>query len=422
MKEDFLHFLWRTKRLDFSHLQTTEGHRLEILDFGQHNSNAGPDFLQAKIKIDKTIWAGNIEVHLKSSDWMRHGHQDDRAYDNVILHLVLEEDELLFRKDKSRIACLELKKRIPEKTLAVYQKLIHNEYWIPCQHKFHEVSEITKSLWLDRMLVERLERKTKEIELILKQNKNNWEETFYRFSAKNFGLKVNTFPFEMLAQSVSLLTLSKHKNKLLQLEALLFGQAGMLHKDFSDDYPQLLKREYKLLQKKYRLSPIPEQAWRFLRMRPSGFPTIRIAQFAALINQSKNLFSKILELESPEHADRLFDIEVSSYWTNHFLFDKESQKHSAKIGKSTVRLFIINTIVPVLFLYGAKKGNDDFKNRAFRLLEQVKPEQNSILTKWKELGFEPNSAYQTQALLELKNEYCNHRKCLNCAIGNKILH
>ncbi len=421
MREDFLHYLWRMKRFDLENLRTTQGEKITINQFGSHNHDAGPDFLNARVTIGETLWAGNVEIHINSSDWNVHGHQSDKAYENVILHVVFEEDKPILRPSGERIPCLELRKRIPPNLHKTYLKLLNNEHWIPCQHHFYSVADMTKNLWLDRMLVERLERKTEDISTILKQNKNNWEETFYRSLAKNFGVKVNAFPFEMLAQSLPLLTLAKHKSNHLQIEALLFGQSGLLEEELQDAYPNQLKKEYDFLRKKHSLSPIPSQSWRFLRMRPANFPTIRLAQFATLIYQSVHLFSKILEAETVKEIEALFSITLHDYWKTHYVFDKESEARNKTLGRSTIHLFIINTIVPFLFLYGKEKVEESYKDKAFRLLEELKPEKNSIINGWKALGMEPDSAYQSQALLELKNEYCNATRCLQCGIGNKIL-
>ena len=421
MREHFLHYLWRMKRFHLENLQTTEGEPLQITHFGQANYHAGPDFLNARIKVGDTLWAGNVEMHLKASEWTLHKHQEDKAYDNVILHVVLEEDQPIFRNGGQRIPCLELKQRIPPKIAKTYQALIHNEYWIPCQHQFHNVSETTKNLWLDRLLVERLEQKTVHIAERLQQNKNAWEEAFYQILARNFGLKVNAEPFELLAQSTPLKIFAKHKNNRFQIEAILFGQAGLLEADFKDDFPKALQKEYQFLRKKYDLQAIKGASWRFLRLRPTNFPTIRIAQFANLIHQSVHLFSKILEAENVQHIEALFQVELSEYWNTHYIFDKKSLKRKKTLGKSTIHLFIINTIVPFLFLYGSQKSIATYKDKALRFLEELKPEQNHIIKKWKNLGLSPKSAYQTQALLQLKNEYCAKKRCLECAIGDAIL-
>lgn len=421
MREDLLHFVWRTRRFDLQNLVSTEGETISIQQFGELNTHAGADFFNSKIKIGETLWAGNVEMHLNSSDWKKHGHSDDRAYDNVILHVVLEEDEPIFRESGQRIPCLELKKRISEKLSKTYLKLLHNEFWIPCQHHFFEVSEMKRNLWLDRLLTERLESKTEAIAQRLDQNNGHWEETFYQFLARNFGVKVNNDAFEQLARATPLLHLGKHKNGLFQIEAMLFGQSGLLEKEFEDDYPNRLKKEYVFLQKKYNLEPISAVNWKFMRLRPANFPTIRIAQFARLIFQSVHLFSKILEVKKVEDIEKLFSVELSDYWESHYTFDNESIERSKKLGKTAIHLFVINTVAPVLFLYGLRKGEEKYRDTAFRLLENLKPEKNSIITGWKHLGVEPDSAYQTQGLLQLKNEYCNKKRCLECAIGAGIL-
>ena len=420
MREDFLHFLWRTKRLDLANLCTTEGESLQILQIGQHNHHAGPDFLEARIKIENTLWIGNIEMHLNSSEWIAHKHQSDKAYDNVILHVVLEEDIVIFRENGERIPCLEVKKRIPPKLSKTYQQLQHAAYWIPCQKEFAEVRELTKNLWLDRLLVERLEQKTIAIAQRLAQNTNNWEDTFYEVLARNFGVKVNTQPFELLAINTPHKLFAKYKTQLFQIEALLFGQSGLLDADFIDSYPNALKKEYTFLQKKHQLSPIKKESWRFLRMRPANFPTIRIAQFATLSFQSLHLFSKILEVQTLEDIEALLEVKLSDYWRTHYVFDKESKARNKTLGKNTIHLLVINAIVPSLFLYGMHRDEDRYKDLALALLEQIKPEKNSIIQEWTSLGMKPDSAYQTQALLQLKNAYCGKKRCLECAVGNAI--
>jgi len=421
MKEDFLYYLWRMKRFDFKNLKTTSGEEITIQNGGELNNDSGPDFLNARIKIGDTLWAGNVEMHLKSSDWIVHQHQKDEVYNNVILHLVLDEDQSILRKNGERIPCLELRKRIPPKISKTYKKLIQNSHWIPCQNLFHRVPEITLNLWQDRLLVERLESKIIEIEKSLFLNQNNWEETFYQFLARNFGVKINAEPFEQLAKSVPLLKLTKHKTSLLQIEAILFGQAGMLNNNLKDDYPKKLRKEYLFLKRKYNLKAIKGDSWKFMRLRPANFPTVRIAQFATLIHQSVHLFSKMLAAKNVKEIENMFAVKISNYWQNHYVFDKSSTKRNKSLGKNAVHLLIINTIVPFLFLYGKNKGEDHFKERALALLEDLDPEKNNIIEKWKTIGLNPPSAYQTQALLHLKNHYCNTKKCMNCAVGNAVL-
>jgi hypothetical protein len=424
MREDFLHFLWRTRRLDFSDLKTTQGEPLEIHNFGEHNPNAGPDFLNATVKIGDMIWAGNIEMHVKASDWMQHGHQHDKAYNNVILHVVFEEDKAILTQNTSNtegVATLELRERIPEGIAQKYWALMHNEHWIPCQQHFYTVSDMTKTLWLERLLVERLEQKTEAIALSLERNTMDWEETFYQFIARSFGAKVNAEPMEWLARSLPHLILAKHKNNLFQLESLIFGQSGLLDKGFQDEYPTILKKEHAFLSHKHQLTPIETVAWKFSKLRPANFPTIRLAQLASLVHQSSHLFSRVLESESIEAIRNLFDVKISPYWIDHYTFDTPSVSRPKTIGDDAVNLIIINTIVPFLFYYGSLKKEDIFKDRAFAFLEQLKPENNNITQGWQRLGLEPLSAYISQALIQLKNQYCDKKRCLECAIGNAIV-
>lgn len=421
MKEDFLHYLWRMRLFEEKELHTAKGEKIEILHPGFLNTHAGPDFSNARIRINNTLWAGNVEMHLQASDWQKHGHSNDSAYDNVILHVVLENDQAVKNKFGDIIPCIEMNKRIPAGYLAKYQKLQHNEYWIPCQHHIHQINPFHVNIWLDRLLVERLEYRTKNMVIDLVRTKNNWEESFYRFLSRAFGFKVNSLAFETLARSLPLSVLLKHKNSLFQIESLLFGQAGLLDQAFEDDYPNKLKKEYGFLKKKYGLHSIPTASWKFLRMRPANFPTIRIAQLATLIFQSSHLFSKILTAGNVEELENAFDVKLSNYWKNHYVFDKASVKKQKKLGKSAIHLLIINTIAPFIFLYGKEKAEQKYKDKALALLEALKPESNTIIKQWDKLGVKADSAYRSQALLQLKNEYCNRKRCLECSIGGKIL-
>ncbi|MEL7021635.1 MAG: DUF2851 family protein, partial [Bacteroidota bacterium] len=350
-----------------------------------------------------------------------HGHQQDRAYDNVILHVVLEEDQPIFRSTGTRIPCLELRARIPARIANIYQKLAHNEHWIPCQHHFHTVGNMTKNMWWDRLLVERLEHKTKKIAQVLDSTQQNWEVTFYRVLARSFGVKVNALPFELLAECTPLMLLAKHKNSLFQIEALLFGQAGMLDDDWDGDYPNRLKKEYAFLKKKYDLVPLKREIWKFMRMRPANFPTLRIAQFAYLIYRSQRLFSRLLVAETLSDIYDLFQVELHHYWKTHYTFDNTTVMRDKKLGKTTIDLFIINTIVPCLFLYGKRRAVPAYQEKAIHWLTQLSPERNRIIRHWQMLGVAVENAHHTQALLQLKNEYCNRKRCLECAVGHAIL-
>ncbi len=421
MKEELLHYVWRLKRFDLANLRTTDGQSLDILRSGELNRDGGPDFSNAQIRISDTFWAGNVEMHLRSSDWLLHKHQDDRAYDNVILHVVFEEDMPIYRRTGERLPCLELRSRIYPEVFKTYHRLLHNEHWIACQHQFHEVEHIVKRLWLDRLMVERLEKRSLLIAQRLKTNKKDWEQTFYQSLAWNFGVKVNAEAFEQLARAMPLKILAKHKNNLMQLEALLFGQAGLLQQDFHDEYPQKLQKEYRFFQKKYNLDPINPDQWKFLRMRPANFPTVRIAQLAMLVHQSSHLFSKILAAENLKEVENMFELKISSYWHDHYLFDRESSPKPKALGPSTIHSFILNTIAPILFLFGKERDELRFREKAMQLLEETPAEENAIIGQWAALGLNAVSALDSQALLQLKNTYCDHKRCLECAIGCAIL-
>lgn len=421
MKEDYLHYIWKTSRFRHQKLTTTDGEPITILELGQHNTNAGPDFLGAQIKIGDILWAGNVEMHISASEWTKHGHHQDLAYNNVILHVVLNEDVDILRKGKQKIPCLDLRPYLPDQMTGKYLKLMQSKAWIPCYGHFPAVNKLIKNLWADRLLVERLERKTAEILEILALSQNDWQAAFYRFLARSFGGKVNNDAFEMLASSLPINVLSKHKGDLFQLEALLFGQAGMLSQNFKDIYPRQMKREYEALQKKYLLMPVPLSIWKYLRLRPANFPTIRIAQFAALTEQSAHLFSKVLETDNLIDLFNLFQVTSSEYWESRYRFDKLAHKPIKRLGKTMIYSLIINTVVPFIFLYGKQRDDAALKEKALRFLSEVPPERNHLIQGWQKLGERFDSAQKTQAFLQLKLAYCDQQRCMECSIGNAIM-
>lgn len=421
MNEDFLQFIWKYRYFSTKSLSTTAGETLEITKPGEHNTNGGPDFLNARITIGDTQWAGNIEVHLNSSDWMKHKHNKDKSYDNIILHVVYNNDFTTLRSNKEPIPVLELKEIIPQEIYNRYLNIINSKQWIPCEALIKKTDSMIVCSWMDRVLVERLERKTETISAVLRQYKNNWENAFYIHLARNFGFKLNAEPFEQLAKATPLANLAKHKDNLFQIEAILFGQSGLLSKNMNDKYPSTLFQEYSILKQKFNLTPVNGHLWKFLRLHPSGFPTIRIAQFASLIHKSSHLFSKILDSSRLNEVEELFEAECSEYWMTHYVFGKESPRRSKRTGKAAIDNIIINTVVPFLFIYGSLKDEDKYKSRAVKFLEQMEGEKNAVITKWKFLGTPVKTAANTQALLELKNSYCSAKRCLSCGIGNFLL-
>ncbi|MET3980758.1 hypothetical protein ABIB62_003361 [Mucilaginibacter sp. UYP25] len=421
--EDFLHYIWKFRLFDRMDLRTTEGEELEIYSVGMHNSNAGPDFQNARIRIGETTWAGNAELHISSSEWKRHGHTTDGAYDNVIIHVVYRDDEPLFRTDGRRVPTLELNGRISPELYNRYHNLVFgNQTIIPCEGTIATVDGLTMQNWLTRILVERLEKRSEAVVAALQINKGDWEETFYQFLAANFGFKTNALPFELMAKSLPQSILAKNKNNAMQIEALIFGQAGFLKDDLQGDYPRMLKKEYDYLAKKYTLQPIENHLWKFLRMRPQNFPTIRLAQFAALVVQSNHLFSKTLEIREVKDLRELFNnTHINQYWETHYRFDKESKPAGKTLGAGSVDTILLNTVVLFLFSYGRHMKLQHFVSRALKLLESIPAEQNNITADFANLGVNIKTAFESQALLELKNTYCDYKKCLQCGVGIKIL-
>jgi predicted nucleic acid-binding protein len=421
--EDFLHYVWKFRLFDRINLQTTQGEELEVHSTGLHNTHAGPDFQNTRIRIGETTWAGNTELHLSSSDWQRHGHTADNAYDNVILHVVYRDDEPLFRTDGRRVPTLELKDRISPDLYNRYHNLIFGaKTIIPCEASIATIDGLTMQNWLTRILVERLEKKSETVIATLNLNRGDWEETFYQFLAANFGFKTNALPFELMAKSLPQNILAKHKNNPMQIEALIFGQAGFLNEDFTDEYPRSLKKEYEFLKKKFNLTPIESHLWKFLRMRPQNFPTIRLTQFAALVVKSNHLFSKVLETKEVKALRDLFNnIEINNYWETHYRFDKESKPVGKHLGAASVDTILLNTVTLFLFSYGRHLQQQYYISRSLKLLENIPGEQNSIMTDFANLGLKINTAFESQALLELKNNYCDYKKCLQCGVGIKIL-
>lgn len=421
--EDFLHYVWKFRLFERVGLQTTDGEELEIFSAGMHNSDSGPDFQNARLRIGETVWAGNVEVHISSSDWQKHGHTTDDSYSNVILHVVYKDDKPLVLPNGRHIPTLELHSRIPDDLYNRYHNLVFgNQTIIPCEASIGSVDGLTMQNWLTRVLVERLEKRSAAVIDALNLNRGDWEETFYQFLAANFGFKTNAVPFELLAKSLPQITLAKHKNNPLQIEALIFGQAGFLGGDVKDEYPLKLKSEYEFLQKKYKLTPIENHLWKFMRLRPQNFPTIRLAQFAALVVHSNHLFSKVLEIKDMKALQNLFsEIKVNPYWEDHYRFDAESTSSSKNMGQASIDILLLNTLALFLFSYGKHNQIQHYINRCLKLLEHLPNENNKIITDFVNLGVKITTAFESQALLELKNNYCNYKKCLHCGVGNKIL-
>ncbi|RLD84304.1 MAG: DUF2851 domain-containing protein [Bacteroidetes bacterium] len=419
MEEKILYFIWKFKLYNTKELISSEGKHIQIKNPGIQNSDAGPDFINAQIKIDNTLWAGNVEMHLKSSDWNKHHHQKDKAYNNVILHVVLFNDAMVYNENGDKIPLLKL--NLNPAIVKKYKELLVNEGKLPCSKDIKLVEEFRLKIWFDNLLFERLYEKTATIKQILEKNKNNWEESFYQTIARNFGFNLNAEPFERLARSLPLKSIAKHHNNLMQIEALLFGQAGFLNDIIDDDYFKTLKREYTHLQKKFDLHSIEKHSWKFLRSRPSNFPLIRISQFASLIHQSTSLFSKIINTPNIDDIHKLFQLKASEFWSTHYTFEKVSKLKEKKFGDNSINNIIINTIVPFIFLYGEYKDDQKLKDKAITLLENLKAEDNYITRMWISEGIKITNAFSSQAIIQQTKNYCQKEKCLDCGIGSEIL-
>ncbi len=416
MTERLLQFIWQFQYFNKGELKTTAGELIQVILPGQYNTNQGPDFTDAKIKIGNSTWAGHVELHLKTSDWNRHRHQHDKNYNSVILHVVWQND----LHPHNSLPLLELEGRVSTLLLKKYEELMKTAGFIPCEKSIASVKHIVIQSWQERLLAERLTRKAAKVESFLKLTNQHWEETFWWMLARNFGIKINADAFEEMARSLSLTILAKHKNQVQQLEALLFGQAGLLGRRFTEDYPQLLQREYNFLKKKYGLKPI-HQPVHFLRMRPGNFPSIRLAQLAILVNESSHLFSKIKEAGSAAEMKKWFDVTANDYWHYHYRFDEIGSYKKKNLGAAMIDNIIINTVCPVVFAYGHFHNEAKYKDKAIRWLEETVHETNSITKGFQKLGLQNKNARDSQAWIELKNEYCSKKRCLDCAVGNALL-
>lgn len=421
MTEDLLYYIWQHKLFNSNNLKTELGEPIHVIKPGDRHNDSGPDFFNARIKIGKTEWAGNVEIHINAKDWIKHKHQGDKAYDNTILHVVFESGAQVKRTDGGYIPTLELKNNILPNVVSNYKNLNKTFRFVACEKQIEEVPTIVTSSWLERLAIERLEQKSKTILDSLKTNNNNWEETFYQQMARGFGYKVNADAFELLARHTPNLILAKHKNSIMQIEALLFGQSGLLADKSNDKYVQILQNEYQFLKQKFSLTPIDAHVWKFMRLRPAAFPTIRISQFAALVFQSTSLFSKMISAASLKEVRELLNVKSSEYWQTHYQFEKVAPARIKHFGNDAIDVLLINTLIPFLFIYGKQQAQQDYCDRALKFLDEIEGEDNSITRSWIEAGMLCENAMQSQALIQLKNNYCKSKRCLQCNIGNSIL-
>ncbi len=424
MKEEFLHYLWKYGLYDNTKLIDNEGSRIIVIHPGDYNRDSGPDFFNARLSIAGTEWAGNVEIHVNSSHFDVHGHQNDPAFNNVILHVVAINDKKVFNTKGEELLTTEMP--VDTDYYDRYLSIVNNPFTIACQDEISRIESFHIVHWLNSIATERLQIKAEAVLKIYSETGNDWDETFYRVLTRYFGFRVNTSPFEMLASSLPFRIIRKHADNRFQIEALLFGSAGMLDealfKDaISDGYFKDLIKEYTILSAKYSLKPISGWLWKFSRLRPANFPTVRISQLAAMLSVTGGLFSRVLEVTDFSDMKRVFIVSASEYWNDHFVFGKKSRTTVKKTGSQASDIFLINAVIPVLFAYGYSRDYREVCERALYLLDSIDAEQNIIVDEWKKAGVNAESALYSQALLQLRNEYCRKRRCLNCRIGCKLI-
>jgi len=422
MREDFLHYLWKYKKFDFTRAKTTKGEKLLLIDSGIHNFNSGPDFFNARLKIGDQLWAGNVELHIKASDWYFHQHEKDRNYDNVILHVVWEDDVEVHRQNNSEIPALRLKSLVNNDLIANYRALFtSSQNWINCEKSFPAIDDFTLNHWQERLYLERLEEKSILILDLLEKSKNNWEAVLFQMLAKNFGLNLNGDAFLSMAQSLDFSVVKKASQNDLQLEALFFGQCGLLDKPLNTAYFKKLKAEYSYLKHKYKLSNTGVIRPKYFRLRPNNFPNVRLSQLASLYVKQKNLFSVIMASKSLDEIYEVLTVETSEFWKTHYTFPKRHEERRKVLSNSFKNLVLINTIIPLRFCYSKAIGKDEV-DKLLSLMESIPGEENKIIQKFKKLrGPCVENALQSQAMVQLKKSYCDANKCLECGIGVKLL-
>ena len=419
--EQLLHYCWKHKIFPLHQLTTTDGKEIEVLNPGLHNTDAGPDFLDAKIKIDGVVWVGNVEIHMRTSDWFRHHHENNPAYQNIILHVVCEaDDELRYPNGK---AIPQLQMNIPDYIRRNYNQLLRGDVTPACARIVNNLSRLQIHSWLSALQVERMEMRAQQITERRQQLEGNWEDTFFVTIARSFGFGKNGDAFEHWAKSIPMSAVGKHKDNLLQVEAIFFGQAGLLETPLEgNEYYTRLRNEYRYLKHKFGFSPINPAEWKFLRLRPQNFPHIRIAQLAMMYYQQRLNLSRILNAQRVEDIMQLFDTHVSEYWKTHYTFDSPStlprEKHLSNASRQSL---IINAVAPILFCYGRYKANEALAEKGITLLEQIPAENNFIIRNWTEAGIRPENAADTQALIQLYRNYCTRRDCLRCRFGYEYI-
>lgn len=420
--EQLLHYVWKHKIFPLSALQTTSGQPVEVIDPGLPNMNAGPDFFNAKLKIDGTLWVGNVEVHTQASEWLLHRHDCDKAYDTVILHVVGESNCDVYRTNGELVPQMVL--TCPDTVRLRYEELRQTEIYPPCYSILASLPKLTVHSWLSALQVERFEQKAHVISQRLERCNHHWEDVFFITLARNFGFGLNGDAFEAWANRLPFRAVDKHRDSLFQVEAFFLGQAGLLEEvpAEADDYYLKLQKEFRYLQRKFELpAPMSVEQWRFLRLRPDNFPHVRLAQLASLYHKEQVLFSRIMEAETLEAVKKILAANTSVYWEEHFNFRKVSPRREKRVGDGALNLIAINTVIPFLYAYGLHKADDVLCDRATRFLESLKAENNHVTRLWDGAGLPVSTAADSQALLQLQKEYCDKKDCLRCRFGYEYL-
>lgn len=424
-----LHYCWKHKLFLADSLITTDGQIVDIIDTGLHNNDAGPDFFNAKVKVGGTLWVGNVEIHNRSSDWYKHGHDSDAAYNNVVLHVV-EFSDADVTTSSGRVVP-QVRISVPQYVSRQYEELLMADKYPPCHKIVPRLSQLMLHGWLNTLQTERLEQKTQAILARLEQSGGSWEAAYFVTLARNFGFGVNGDAFETWARHIPLTQAAHHRDNLFQIEAMFFGQAGLLDEaaipihsrnDAAQDiYLSRLKNEYAYLSHKFSLQPMDAGAWRFMRLRPQNFPYIRLSQIAMLYYEHRTELSRLLDCRTSEEIREMLKTRVTPYWENHYTFGRASGKSAKTLSQASLNLVIINTAIPVLFAYGRYGQDESFCERAFHMLEEMKVEDNGITRMWRDCGIDASHAGDSQALIQLKKEYCDRKYCLRCRIGYEYL-
>lgn len=419
--EQLLHYLWKHRMLPLGELLTTDGRVVEVLDPGLHNHNQGPDFFNAKVRINGDLWVGNVELHMLSSDWYRHRHDRDAAYDNVVLHVVNKADGDVQTSGGLWLPQLELP--IPRKVLSQYTELVETMEYPKCYRIIPKLTRLMVHSWMSALETDRLEQRTLAIWDRLRESDGDWEKAYFMTLARSFGFGVNADAFEIWARSVPMRAVDHHRDDLFQVEALFIGQAGLIPQpsEGEDEYITRLRREYQYLKHKFSLEPMDSRAWRLMRMRPQNFPLVRLAQLAMLYHEQRSGLRQLLACETMDDYRQLFTVGVSDYWQTHYMPGKESRRSAKRLTEQSVSLLLINTAVPILFAYGRKTRREELCDRAFDVQEQLRAENNMIVRMWQKHGLEVSTAGDSQALIQLKKQYCDRKDCLRCRIGYEYL-